>query len=105
MPADHEPDPLDHWLDDQVRPLPPPPGTFQLIARRARRRKIRKAVISAASAAAVAAAVAVAVPVGLSLNLNQPSGGSLAAGSSTAGPSATQSVEGTPKRIVPAPEK
>ena len=62
MPADNELDPLDHWLNQQVRPLPPPSGTFELITRRARRRRIRKAVISLASAAAVAAAVGVAVP-------------------------------------------
>jgi hypothetical protein len=38
MPADDERDPLDHWLNQQVRPLPPPAGTFELITRRARRR-------------------------------------------------------------------
>ena len=64
MPADNEHDPLDRWLNQQVRPLPPPPGTFELITRRARRRKLRKAAVSVASAAAVAAAVAVAVPLG-----------------------------------------
>ena len=73
MPADNGPDPLDRWLNQQVRPLPPPDGTFELITRRARRRRIRRTVISVASAAAVAAAVAVAVPVGLSLHLNTTS--------------------------------
>ncbi|MCW2894016.1 MAG: glycosyl hydrolase, repeat-containing protein [Actinomycetia bacterium] len=73
MPADNELDPLDRWLNRQVGPLPPPPGTFELITRRARRRKIRKAVISVAGAAAVAAAVGVAVPVGMSLHLTTPS--------------------------------
>jgi hypothetical protein len=70
MPADNELEPLDRWLGEQVSPLPPPDGTFELITRRARRRKIRKAVITVASAAAVAAAVAVAVPAGLSLRLS-----------------------------------
>jgi len=51
MPADNELDPLDSWLNRQVRPLPPPSGTFELITRRARRRRIRKAVVSVASAA------------------------------------------------------
>jgi hypothetical protein len=60
MPADNEHDQLDRWLNQQVRPLPPPPGTFELITRRARRRKLRRAAVSVASAAAVAAAVAVA---------------------------------------------
>jgi len=83
MPADNEQDPLDRWLNQQVRPLPPPPGTFELITRRARRRKLRRAAVSVASAAAVAAAVAFAVPVGLSLHLTpQSKGASLAAGNS-----------------------
>jgi hypothetical protein len=83
MPADNELDPLDRWLEEQVRPLPPPSGTFELITRRARRRKARKALIAVASAAAVAAAVAVAVPAGLSLRLSPaPVKGQYAAGSS-----------------------
>lgn len=63
-------DPLDGWLSQQVQPLPPPPGTFELITRRARRRKVRKLAVTVASAAAVAAAVAVAVPGGLLLHLS-----------------------------------
>jgi hypothetical protein len=84
MPADNELDPLDRWLNQQVRPLPPPEGTFELITKRARRRKIRKAVVSVASAAAVAAAVGVAVPLSTSLHLTTPStSAGLAAGSSS----------------------
>jgi len=96
MPADNELDPLDHWLNQQVRPLPPPPGTFELITRRARRRKLRRAAVSVASVAAVAAAVAVAVPVGLTLHLTPtPStGASLAAGGSS-GTSGSPSTLGT----------
>lgn len=81
MPADNELDPLDRWLNEQVRPLPPPSGTFELITKRARRRRIRKAVISVASAAAVAAAVGVAVPLSTSLHLTTPSTNAVAAGS------------------------
>jgi hypothetical protein len=80
MPADNELDPLDRWLNQQVRPLPPPSGTFELITRRARRRRIRKAVVSVASAAAVAAAVGVAVPLSMSLHLTTPSTNAVAAG-------------------------
>jgi hypothetical protein len=84
MPADNELDPLDHWLNQQARPLPPPSGTFELITKRARRRRIRKAVISVAGAAAVAAAVGVAVPVGMSLHLTPTSTkAGLAAGQET----------------------
>src|SRR5579875_2324991 len=72
MSGNDERDPLDSWLHQQVRPLPPPPGTFELITRRARRRKIRKALVTVASAAAVAAVVGVAVPVGMSLDVSPP---------------------------------
>ncbi len=72
MHADDDRDPLDRWLSQQVQPLPPPPGTFELITRRARRRKLRKLAVTVVSAAAVAAAVAVAVPVGLSMHLSPP---------------------------------
>jgi hypothetical protein len=73
MRADDDRDPLDSWLSQQVKPLPPPPGTFELITRRARGRKLRKLAVTVVSAAAVAAAVAIAVPVGLNLHLTQPS--------------------------------
>ena len=100
MPADNELDPLDRWLNQQVRPLPPPPGTFELITKRARRRRVRKAVISVAGAAAVAAAVGVAVPVGMSLHLNTTStNAGLAAGSATGSKGATQSPLGTGTKV------
>ena len=73
MRDNHEHDPLDSWLSQQVRPLPPPPGTFELITRRARRRKIRRLAVTAGSAVAVAAAVALAVPGGLLLRVNPSS--------------------------------
>jgi photosystem II stability/assembly factor-like uncharacterized protein len=56
-----DPHDLDTWLTAQVRPLPPPPGTFELIRKRARRRKMTRAVAAAAGAAAVIA-VAATVP-------------------------------------------
>jgi hypothetical protein len=93
MPVDNDHDPLDRWLGEQVRPLPPPPGTFELITRRARRRKVRKALISVASAAAVAAAVGIAVPVGMSLNVGPPSAnGQVAAGERPASSAAQSSL-------------
>jgi hypothetical protein len=66
-------DGLDDWLDREVRPLPPPAGTFELITRRARRRKLRKLAVTLTSAAAVAAAAVFAVPTVLALHLS-PSG-------------------------------
>ena len=31
MPGNDQHDPLDSWLNEQVRPLPPPPGTFSTV--------------------------------------------------------------------------
>ncbi|MBO0802046.1 MAG: hypothetical protein J2P25_03080 [Nocardiopsaceae bacterium] len=66
-------DPLDHWLDHQIQPLPPPPGTFELITRRARRRKLRRAAVTVVSSAAVAAGVLVATMNPALLHLTTPS--------------------------------
>lgn len=44
-------DDLDAWLNEPVRPLPPPPEAFEQIRRRARRRKLRHAAWSATGAA------------------------------------------------------
>ena len=51
-------DGIDAWLNAQVQPLPPPPGTFELIRKRARRRKMTRAAAAAAGAAAVIAVIA-----------------------------------------------
>ena len=61
MSDNHDRDHLDTWLQDRIEPLSPPPGTFEAIQRRARRRKFRKVAVSAGAAAAVIAA-AVTVP-------------------------------------------
>ena len=97
MPGNDEHDPLDSWLSQRVQPLPPPPGTFELITRRARRRKIRKLAVTVASAAAVAVAVAVATPPLLSLHVSPSgsSGTSVAAGSTPSQSSGTQRTTGT----------
>jgi hypothetical protein len=54
-------DSLETWLQAEVEPLAPPPGTFERIRRRARRRKAGRALVSAAGVVIVIAA-AVAVP-------------------------------------------
>jgi hypothetical protein len=83
MPDSDERDPLEGWLNQQVRPLPPPPGTFELITRRARRRKLRRAAVTAASAAVVAAGVVVATANPALLHLTPPSeSGQVEAGTS-----------------------
>src|SRR5262245_22102618 len=109
MTGNDERDPLDSWLSQQVHPLPPPPGTFELITRRARRRKLRRLAVTVASAAAVAVAVAVAVPNVIALNLTpSPVPASVAAGRGSASPSGTQqpqSSAGRPESPSPSPSQ
>ena len=54
-------DDIDTWLNAQVEPLHPPPGTFERIRKQARRRKARRALVSAASAGAAASVIVLAV--------------------------------------------
>ena len=87
---DHGQEDLDRWLHDRVEPLPPPPGTFDLIKRRVRRRRYRQVAVSAAVAAAVAAAVVVVPRVAPSvLNVNQNPASNSAASARSATPGAT----------------
>ncbi|HEY5985805.1 MAG TPA: hypothetical protein VIV12_05385 [Streptosporangiaceae bacterium] len=111
MPEFH--DDLEDWLHGQVRPLEPPPGAFELIRKRARRRKLRQAALSVAGAAAVVA-VAATVPQVL---VSQLSAGRSATGAarghghaspgSSAAPGVTQpsslATGGTPVRTSPPP--
>ena len=106
MPADDQRDRLDGWLDQEVHPLPPPPGTFELITRRARRRKLRKLAITVASASAVVAAVVIATPPLMSLHVtpSTPVSGRNAAGESSAASSETpQPSESATSSTPPAP--
>ncbi len=59
---DEHRDDLDAWLSARVQPLLPPPGTFDRIHSQARRRRIRRAVLSAAGALAITAVAAVVIP-------------------------------------------
>ena len=61
MPVTDPRDQVDSWLDAEVEPLAPPPGAFDRISKRARRRKISRALVSAAGAVVLIAA-AVALP-------------------------------------------
>jgi hypothetical protein len=70
-----ERDPLDNWLAREIQPLPPPPGTFELIRKRARRRKAGRLAATVTSAAAVAVLATVGVPALLSLHLGQSATG------------------------------
>lgn len=69
-------DGVDAWLGERIEPLSPPPGTFDLIKRRARRRKLRRLAITASSAAViVAAAVTVPQVVNLPILRENPTAG------------------------------
>jgi len=90
-------DDLDAWLHAQIEPLPPPPGTFEMIKRRARRRRYRQAAVTAAAVAAVAAAVIVVPRLATSvLNVNQnPAANGAAAKSPAPRPAAGHGTPGT----------
>jgi hypothetical protein len=102
-------DDLDAWLSERIEPLPPPPGTFELIKRRARRRKYRRLAITA-TAAAVIVAAAVTVPQVVNLPVLSPSGtsGVQAGHSSSAPPTgggspASSSARSTGPTVAPGP--
>jgi hypothetical protein len=84
------PDDLDSWMDGRIDPLPPPPGTFDLIKKRARRRKFRRLAVGAGAAAVIVAA-AVTVPQVVNLPVLNPTTASGVANprSSTPSPSAS----------------
>jgi hypothetical protein len=97
-------DGLDDWLDREVRPLPPPAGTFELITKRARRRKLRKLAVTLTSAAAVAAAAVFAVPTVLALHLSPSNAGGVAAGSTSNSATPSPNTLST-SAATPAPSK
>jgi photosystem II stability/assembly factor-like uncharacterized protein len=78
-------DDLDSWLHERIDPLPPPPGTFELIKRRARRRKYGR-LAAGAAAAAVIVAVAVTVPQVVNLPVQNPVAANKAANGRTSTP-------------------
>jgi hypothetical protein len=81
---DHRDD-VDAWLHARIDPLPPPPGTFELIKRRARRRRYRQAAASAATVAAVIAAIIVVPRMATSvLHITPGQGANAASGRSAA---------------------
>src|SRR5271170_749568 len=99
-------DDLESWLEGRVDPLPPRPGTFELIKRRARRRRYRRLAVGAGAAAVIVAA-AVTVPQVVNLRVVNPATATGAARTSTAVPSASGGTASTATRsvqpIAPAP--
>jgi hypothetical protein len=106
MPDRH--DDVDGWLSERIDPLPPPPGTFELIKRRARRRKYRRLAVGAGVAAVIVAA-AVTVPQVVSLpvvNAGRPAaaaGSPISAKPAGGGTSAAASASAVPSPTAPAP--
>ncbi len=101
--ADHRDD-LDAWLSERINPLPPPPGTFDLIKRRARRRKIRRLAITATSAAViVAAAVTVPQVVNLPVLNTSPTSAAEAGHPATATPTGAGRAESSASALRPSP--
>lgn len=77
-------DPVEDWLSTEVELLPPPPGAYQRVLRRARRRRTARAIVAGAGAIAVVAALA-AVPR-LAVTLFSGSTGSSVAAESPGSP-------------------
>jgi hypothetical protein len=96
---------LDSWLHERIEPLSPPPGTFDAIRRRARRRKYRKLAVSAGAAAVViAAAVAVPQVVKLPVETGKPVASSSTAERSTSpGVTSGPVVEASSEAPIPLP--
>jgi hypothetical protein len=86
-------DGLEGWLNERIDPLAPPPGTFELIKRRARRRKYRRLAITATSAAVIVAA-AVTVPQVVNLPLSSAPTAAAPAGRDSSAASATNGEDG-----------
>ena len=108
MPDRH--DDIDAWLSERIDPLPPPPGTFELIKRRARRRKYRRLAVAATGAAVIVAA-AVTVPQVVSLpvvNAGRPAARVVAGPSASvkrtgSGAAASAAASAVPSAAAPAP--
>ena len=93
-------DDLDSWLEGRVEPLPPPPGTFELIKRRARRRKYRRLAVTAGAAAVIVAA-AVTVPQVVNLPVLNPATANNAANPRTSAPTPSAAVSAAASAATP----
>jgi hypothetical protein len=96
-------DDLDSWLDGRVDPLPPPPGTFELIKRRARRRKYRRLALTAGAAAVIVAA-AVTVPQVVNLPVVHPTTAAGTANARTSPPTSSAVPSTATSSVTPIPE-
>jgi hypothetical protein len=93
------PDDLDTWLARDVEPLSPPPGTFERIHRRARRRKLNQALAAGAGAVVIIAG-AVLIPAAATGLLS--GGGKPAAPAAAGRPSSSPAAPSSPPSSVSA---
>ena len=103
--TDHR-DPIEAWLSADVELLPPRPGTFERVRRRARRRKAIRTLSAAGGAAVIVVAVVTLPQVAGSLWPGQPSANKV--NSATASPgtkSAGGSRNASPTSTVSAPHQ
>jgi hypothetical protein len=94
-------DEIDNWLRHEVEPLPPPPGAFERVHRRARRRKLNQALLASAGAVVVIAGAALVPTLGSGLLTGGSSRPAPAAAASSPRPTVTVTV--TPKVASSAP--
>ena len=78
-------DPIEAWLSADVELLPPRPGAFERVRRRARRRKATRTISAAAGAAVIVAAAATLPQVARGLLPGPPSGANKVASSGAPG--------------------
>jgi hypothetical protein len=93
------PDEIDSWLGHEVEPLAPPPGTFSLVRRRARRRKLNQGLLAAAGAVVVISGAVLIPTLGsglLSGHSNPPPAVAVPPAPSSAAPQPTTSSPATP---------
>jgi hypothetical protein len=103
MPVTDRHDEIEDWLGAEVHPLAPPPGTFERIQRRARRRKTHQLLVTAAGAVVIiAGAVAgpTIVPHLLAGHRHTNGGGSVSLGAPT--PSHTSIAANSTSESAPA---
>lgn len=91
-------DPIESWLSSDVELMPPPPGTFERVHRRARHRRAMKAMSAAAGAAVIVVAGVVIPQVagGLLSSSPAPAVIKMTPGPTQTAPASTVSIPGPP---------
>jgi hypothetical protein len=92
-------DEIDNWLRHEVEPLPPPPGAFERVHRRARRRKLNQALLATAGVVVVIAGASLVPTLGSGLL----TGGTSNPRPAAAGSPSQRTVTVTPKVSSSAP--